>query len=145
MCNVNHNVCLPLMLNTSTNTIINSLGEVTCDSVILEKHLSYILFVNVCLFIWLHWVFVAAHRIFTVSRSIFHCDTQTLWLWYANLVVVHGLSCSTTSGVLVPRQGVEPHPQSPLLKGRFFITDHRGNPVLNFKYRFHACEYQTPY
>ena len=38
------------------------------------------------LFIWLHWVWVAARRIFVVSCGNFHWATQTLWLRYESLV-----------------------------------------------------------
>ena len=113
MCNVNHNVCPPLMPNKSTNTIINSLGEVICDSGNIGKTPVFH-FIFKCLFIWLDWVLVAAHRIFVVSHRIFCCDTETLWLWHANLVVAHGrLSFSTTSGILLPRRRVEPYPPIP--------------------------------
>ena len=36
---------------------------------------------------------------------------------WASLVVVHGLSCPTACGILVPRPGIEP--TSPALEGEF--------------------------
>ena len=40
-----------------------------------------VLFFKNYLFIWLPWVLVEAHKIFTASRGIFHCGAQTLELW----------------------------------------------------------------
>ena len=52
-------------------------------------------FSTVYLFIWLHWVLVAA-------CGTFHCSSQTPQLWHAgSAVVVHGLSCSMACGILV--------------------------------------------
>ena len=39
-------------------------------------------FLLCCLFIWLCWVFVAAHMIFIVSCKIFHYIIWTLQLWH---------------------------------------------------------------
>ena len=47
------------------------------------------------------------------------CRLSGRSLW-ASLVVVHGLSCPTACGILVPRPGIEPMP--PVLEGGFSTT-----------------------
>ena len=56
------------------------------------------------LFIWLHWVWVAARRIFVVSCGNFHWGTQTLWLWYESLVAPwhRDISSPTKEWIWVP-------------------------------------------
>ena len=65
----------------------------------------------------LHQVLVASHKIIMQDFSWQHRDS---------LVVVHGLSCSTACGILVPQPGIEP--VSPALQGRFLPLDHQGSP-----------------
>ena len=60
---------------------------------------TYLKLRNVFKFIWLHWVLVAAGRIFTASRGIFRCGAGTLCRgWGAAGSVVGGLSCSWHGG-----------------------------------------------
>ena len=43
-----------------------------------SRLVATIFFKSIYLFIWLHWIFLAADRIFTASRGFFHCNTQIL-------------------------------------------------------------------
>ena len=53
-------------------------------------------------FLWLCWVLVAAHTVFTGSCAIFcFCGADSL-------VVLHGLACPVACGILVPQTGIEP-------------------------------------
>ena len=52
------------------------------------------------LFIWLHWVLVAARRIFIALFRIFHCGTWSLVAARGSAVaVMHRLSCSMACGI----------------------------------------------
>ena len=62
------------------------------------------------LFIWQHWVLVAACGNFVVSYGTFCCGAWTLQLW----------GWSTADGIFVPQPGIEP--MSPALQGIFLTT-----------------------
>ena len=74
----------------------------------------------VCLFVWLHWVFIALHRLSLVAVQGLHigdfslCRAQALSVWASvvmacglqsvgSVVVAHGTSCSTAC-VIFPDQ-----------------------------------------
>ena len=88
-----------------------------CDlstTLIIEYIYIYIYILKI--FIWLHWVLLAACR-------IFYCHPKTLWLWcMGSLIVVyplqsmwtlvtwtHRLSCFAVRGVLAPQPGAQTH------------------------------------
>ena len=83
----------------------------------VSMYLSYFLIVLFIHF-WLHWVLVAALRIFIVVRS-FSCGA--------------GLSCSWANGSLVSGPGIEP--LSPTLEGEFLTTGPPGKS-LSFLLKF---------
>ena len=103
----------------------------------LSKHcfiFSWRLFIHLSL-LWLHWFFVAARELslLAASRGYFlvqvhgppHCSGSSYWgtqvLGCAgSAAVVHGLSCPTACGILVPQPGIEP--VSFALAGRFLTT-----------------------
>ena len=71
------------------------------------------------LYIWLCWVLVAAHGIFTAVHGLSSCGT---WApaCMGSEVAVYRVSCSMICGILVPQPGIEP--KSPELQGRFLTT-----------------------
>ena len=77
---------------------------------------------------WLCWVLVARSslqhaRSFIVVRRL--------------LLAVHGLSCSTAYGILVPWPRIEP--ASPALEGEFLTAGPPGKSPQNYFYREHFC------
>ena len=66
------------------------------------------------IFIWLHRVLVAWHRLFLMST-------------WASLVALCGFNCLPTCGILVPGLGIEP--TSPALEGGFLTTGPAGEPL----------------
>ena len=84
-------------------------------------------FMNIYLiFIWLHPVLAAAHRIFLVSSGPFTA-AHGLSSYGAWASVVAVLSCSAACGILVSRPGMEP--TSPALQGRFLTTGPPGKSL----------------
>ena len=82
---------------------------------------SFFFLVLLILFIWLHWVLVAA-------CGFFHCSAwASLQLWCAGSRA-HGLSCPTACGILVPPPGIKP--MSPALEGGFLTTGLPGKFLL---------------
>ena len=65
-------------------------------------------------FLWLHWVLVAAGRIFVAATGF-------------SLVAVHRLSCPGACGILVPPPEIEP--MSPALEGGFLTTGPPGKAL----------------
>ena len=132
---------------------INNLAMTLKCSSQRKSHTSLIffiyLFLNIYLFIWLFWVFVAACALLVAAhRLLFSCDarvpehvgsvvcgTRALWLRCSSSVVVaHRLSCPTAREILVPQPGIER--ASPALEGRFFTTGPPGKSpslILNQK------------
>ena len=102
-----------------------------------------------CLFIWPCWVFVAACRLFSliaVSRSFSLVAVHRLLIVVASLVaelslsdawasvvVAHGLSCSTSGGIVLD-QGSNPC----LLHGQVdsLPLSHKGSPYCGFDLQF---------
>ena len=89
----------------------------------------YILFKNIViyLFIWLHWVLVAAHEIFSGSCEIFPCDAWVVQMWYKGLVTLQHV------GFWFPDQELNPCPLH--LEGGLFTVGATGksqSPVLFF-------------
>ena len=85
-------------------------------------------FLSFFLQFWLHWVFIAMHRLFVAHRLFCGHSTwaqsygmRVLQLQYAgSLVVARRLSCPVVCGILVPRPGIEP--TYPALEARFLTT-----------------------
>ena len=69
---------------------------------------------------WLNWTSITIYYLFIIG-----CVRSQLWHTGSTpehagpVVVMHGLSCFTACGILVPRPGVEL--SSPALEGRFFF------------------------
>ena len=63
-------------------------------------YICFLYFID--LFIWLHWVLVAAHGLFAVACGLLSsCGVQALER-AGSVVVAHRLSCSAACGILVP-------------------------------------------
>ena len=72
------------------------------------------------IYVWLHWVFIAAHRLFLVVTSGRY-----------SLAVVHGLSCPTACEIF-PDQRLKTEPLSPVLAGGFLSTGPPGKSTCRF-------------
>ena len=104
---------------------------------------AYILFMYVCMYIWLCWVFVSVRGLSLVVASGGHSSSwcaglsssQPLLLRSTasrrtgSVIVAHGPSCSAACRDL-PRPGFEP--ASPALAGRFSTTAPPGKPLFFF-------------
>ena len=86
---------------------------------------------------WLHWVFIAAHRLSGCGEweLLSSCRAMAPQCTGSG-VVAHGPNCSAACGILVPGPGIE-H-VSPALAGKFLTNGPPGkSPVLVFK--LHIC------
>ena len=87
---------------------------------------------------WLHWVFIASHRLCLVVACKGYCPVAMWWLLllqskgsWASVVLARGLSCPAACGIL-PNQGSNPcslHRQADSQ-----LLDHLGSPQFFFKY-----------
>ena len=111
------------------------------------------LFFLIFIYFWLHWVLVAAHRIFTavwglfvaVCRLLSSCCVQAAVHRLSScgvqapecvgsVVVAHGLNCPAACGILVPWLGIES--KSPALEGGFLTTGPWGKSLYSNLYIF---------
>ena len=109
-------------LLTKVNRWFLHLPKTGCNFVLLIN-----LFIYLFIYFWLHWVFVAAHGLFS-SCGVWasHCGGFSCCGAWASVVVTHGLSsCRARASLLrgmwdLPGPGLEP--VSPASAGRFSTT-----------------------
>ena len=103
------------------------------------------IYLFLCIYFWLCWVFVSMRGLSLVVASGGHSSlrcaglslSRPLLLWSTgsrragSVVVAHGPSCSAPCGIY-PRPGLEP--MSPALAGRFSTTVPPGKPWMNCFY-----------
>ena len=105
---------------------------------------DYFYHLKLLLYFWLHWVFIAACRLFSscgerrllsgYSAPASHCSNFSSCGSRASVVAVHGFSCSAACRILVPRPGIKP--VSPALAGGFLTT---GPPGKSHIYHSDPC------
>ena len=103
---------------------------------------AYILFMYVCMYVWLCWVFVSVRGLSLLVASGGHSSSRCAGLSLSQpLVAEHRLqmrrlsNCGSRAELLrvmwdLPRPGLEP--ASPALAGRFSTTAPPGKPTPNF-------------
>ena len=99
-------------------------------------------FINLFIYLWLHWVFVAARGLFSScgERGLLFVAVRGLLIAVASLVAEHGLQGFSSCGwrAQLPRgtwdlSGPGLEPVSPALAGGFLTTAPPGKPTLVFK------------